>query len=1145
MSQRELYLLARRRFLPLFITQFLGAFNDNLFKFAVAILITYQLANNIGIESKILVTIAQGLFILPFFLFSATAGQLAERHEKSQLIRYTKILEIILAVLATIGFFTDNVWFLLAVLFLLGAQSTFFGPMKYSVLPDHLREDELIGGNGLIEMGTFVAILIGTILGGLLILQPQGDALVSGLLLVLAVSGWIASRFIPLSPPTAPELKINLNPFSETWKIIAHATRNRDVFLSMLGISWFWLIGATYLAQFPYFGKNVLGGDEQVPTLFLTAFTIGIAIGSVICNRLVKGEITAKYVPLGALGMTIFGIDLFFASHTLAPPSDSLISALAFLQDPAHWRVLADLCLLAICGGIYIVPLYSIIQSRSAPEHRSRNIAALNILNAFFMVISAGATALMLSNGFSIPEIFLSLGIANGLVAIYICRLLPQEVVKLLLSYLFRFVYRVQINGLENYSKAGDRAVIVVNHTSYLDGLLIGTFLPDIPTAAINTFIAQRWWAKPAIKLFNVLTVDPSNPMAVKSMIRHVKENNKLIIFPEGRITVTGALMKVFEGPGTIAHLADAPLIPIRIDGALYTHFSRVRGKHPIKWRPRITISVLPPRRFNIPEGVRGRQRRQIIGAQLYDIMSEMIFTTSNTQHTLFKSLLYAKRLYGGHKVALKGLEFKKIKYRKLITSAFVLGRRFAAISSRKEPIGILLPTAIATVCSLFGLLAFQRIPAMLNFSVGLKSIQATCETVQLKTIISSRRFIKMAKLDNIIEALSEKYNIIYLEDLQQQLHVGDKLYGLLAMLAPSTLYKLIAYNAKGDDTAIILFTSGSEGMPKGVALSNANLQANRYQLNSRIDFNPNDIIFNALPLFHSFGLTGGLLLPLLSGVEVFLYPSPLHYRIVPQLIYETNATIMFGTDTFLAGYARRAHPYDFYSIRYIFAGAEKVKAETRRIYSEKFGVRLFEGYGATETAPALAVNTPMQNKAGTVGRLLPGIQYRLIAVTGINSDAPESGRLEVYGPNIMQGYLKLDQPGVLQSPPESWYDTGDIIEIDAEGYITIIGRAKRFAKIAGEMISLTAVENFIDHVWPDFQNAVLAIPDARKGEQLLLITNNKAADRKTLLEHARKQGVGELMVPKQIQILDRVPVLGTGKTDYVSLAQMFHDEEA
>ena len=328
----------------------------------------------------------------------------------------------------------------------------------------------------------------------------------------------------------------------------------------------------------------------------------------------------------------------------------------------------------------------------------------------------------------------------------------------------------------------------------------------------------------------------------------------------------------------------------------------------------------------------------------------------------------------------------------------------------------------------------------------------------------------------------------------------------------------------------MVLFTSGSEGTPKGVVLSHDNILSNCRQLAARVDFSPTDVLFNALPVFHSFGLTGGLLLPLFSGIRTFLYPSPLHYRIVPELVYATNATIMFGTDTFLAGYARMAHPYDFYAMRYVFAGAEKVRDETRRTWMEKFGIRIMEGYGATECAPVLAVNSPMHFKAGTVGRLLPGIAHRLEPVPGVE----QGRRLMVSGPNVMLGYFKAERPGELQPPPDGWYDTGDIVALDEQGFVSILGRAKRFAKIAGEMVSLSAVEALVAELWPDNQHAVVNLPDPRKGEQLVLVTDRFEAARDELSAHARERGAAELMVPKVLLPVDRVPVLGTGKTDYV-----------
>jgi acyl-[acyl-carrier-protein]-phospholipid O-acyltransferase/long-chain-fatty-acid--[acyl-carrier-protein] ligase len=316
--------------------------------------------------------------------------------------------------------------------------------------------------------------------------------------------------------------------------------------------------------------------------------------------------------------------------------------------------------------------------------------------------------------------------------------------------------------------------------------------------------------------------------------------------------------------------------------------------------------------------------------------------------------------------------------------------------------------------------------------------------------------------------------------------------------------------------------------------LSHINIQANRYQVSSRIDFGPTDIVFNALPIFHSFGLTGGTLLPVLAGIKTFFYPSPLHYRIIPELVYDTNATLLFGTDTFLTGYARHAHPYDFHSVRYVFAGAEKLHERTRKIWADKFGVRIFEGYGATETAPVLSMNTPMHSQPGSVGRLMPGVSHRLQPVPGIE----EGGRLLVYGPNIMTGYYLPDAPGKIQPLHGGWYDTGDIVTIDDIGYITIRGRAKRFAKIGGEMVSLAAVEEYIGKLWPQYTHAVLQVPDPKKGEQLVLVTTNPTASRNDLVNYAKENGINELSIPKRILLIDTIPVLGTGKTNYVALME-------
>ncbi|MDX2506037.1 MAG: AMP-binding protein [Gammaproteobacteria bacterium] len=713
---------------------------------------------------------------------------------------------------------------------------------------------------------------------------------------------------------------------------------------------------------------------------------------------------------------------------------------------------------------------------------------------------------------------------------------------KQLIRFILQLLFRVEVEGLENYQKAGKRVMIVANHTSFLDAVLLAIFLPDRLTFAINTRIAQKWWVRPFSQIVRLFPMDPVNPLSIKSFIKDLIQDKRSVIFPEGRITVTGTLMKIYDGPGLIALKTGAMVLPVRIDGAQYSLFSRLKGVERRQFFPKIKLTILAPQAIELDGSIVGRERRIEAGKLLKKIMTDMIYRTSNNHITIMDKLLCACTIHGAGQIVLEDIERQPMNYRHLLLKSSILSRLMAKQTGANERVGLLLPNTNATVLSFLALQSIARVPAMLNYTVGYKGLLSAIETAQIKTVYTSRRFIRLAKMGDLTVLLKEQVNIVYLEDLRKAVNWQDKVYGMLCSMLPKLFYARQWQSVQPDDPAVVLFTSGSEGVPKGVVLSHKNIISNTIQLGTKIDFNKNDIILNALPLFHSFGLSTATLVALLNGMKVFLYPSPLHYRIIPEIAYDINATMLFGTNTFLKGYAKFAHSYDFYSIRYVCAGAEAVQQETREIYAEKFGLRILEGYGATETSPVIAMNTPIDYRTGTVGTMLPGMEHQLKAVPGIE----QGGQLFVKGPNIMKGYLRNEQPGVLE-PAESelgkgWYDTGDIVDIDSDGFIRIKGRVKRFAKIGGEMVSLSMVEEIVTQCWPEDSHSVVSKADSSKGEKLVLVTTRSDAQRSELSQFAKEHRLGEINVPRQIVSVDKLPLLGTGKTDYQAIKDMVND---
>lgn len=1140
MESNQSYLFKERRFLPLFITQYAGCFNDNLIKNALVILVTYRLADKLTLPLAQMILMANAVFVIPYLVFSGIAGQLADKYERSKVIVCVKGAEILIAALAMYGFHNESIFIMYGAVCLMGVHSTFFGPVKYSILPDHLSKEELLSANGYIEAATFIGILLGTLLGGL---YTTWESVVMIVILATAVAGFVSALYIPPSNNSIPDLKLNYNLWQESIDIIKHAASKKTVFLCTLGISWFWFIGAAFLSEIPMLSKEIFCANEYVANLFLAIFSIGVGIGSFWCSRIFENEVTARYVPVAAVGISVFAIDLYFACGTLAPSTcnGELYGLWDFLSSINNLRILFDLFFISAISGIYVVPLYAVMQYFSAPNYRSRIIAANNIINAIFMIASSLMLSFLFSMNLSVPTVILIISIINIIVAIYIAKmvpettLFPQPLVMAIGRFLLKKIYRVEVKGLENFKNAGPKALIISNHISYIDPPIIASFLSDKIVFAVDTVFAEKWWMKHFImKICRAYPVDRNKPMAMKSLINELRRGKKVAIFPEGRLSETGSIMKIYDGPGLIADKAGAVLLPVRVDGMEHTCFSKMKNIPRLRFFPKVTLTVLPPVELDVPEGMSAKERRKYLSTKLYDIMCDIGFESSNYRQTLFQSLLDSAKIYGYRKKIAQDLD-NNVSYRSIIARSFILGNEISKDTISGEYVGVMLPNAVATVITFFAMQLGGRIPAMLNFTSGEGNVLAACETLRLRTIYTSRKFIEKAELESLAKALEKKYKIIYLEDLKPRINIFDKIKYLALSFIPCAYYNHFLWNdLDPKNPAVALFTSGTEGVPKAVILSHQNIQSNWAQVTARFDFDTSNVAFNALPLFHCFGMTG-MFLMMKNGIKSFFYPSPLHYRVIPEIIYDLGATILFSTDTFLNGYAKYADQYDFYSMRYIIAGAEKLKPETRKLWFDRFGVRILEGYGVTESSPVISANSQMHEKPGTVGRFMPQIEYKLEPVEGLE----EGGLLWVKGPNVMMGYVKKKNPGAIVPLKGGWYNTGDIVSVDSDGYIKILGRQKRFAKIGGEMISLAVVEELAVKVDKEESHAAMHVQDEKKGEQIILFTTSQNVTRDSIKSMLEKRSLSAIYLPKHFVLVKEIPVLATCKTNYRALLDM------
>ncbi len=1118
---------------PLLATAFLGAANDNLLRAALVVMATLLVAPE---RAALVALLASGLMMLPFLMLSGLAGRLADRREKAALITWIKLAELAIAVLAAAALLAQSLTVMLVVILAMGTHSAFYGPLKQGWLPERLPADALVPANALLETATFAAILLGTLGGGGLMALWGGPA-VAVASVVIAASGIAASLRLPRGTPAAPDLPIPANPFAGNVTLLRDLAADPVILRASLLEAWFWAAGAIYLSALPVYLRGWLDAEQLLVSTVMALFAAGIGAGSLVIARILRGKPALFTTAPSALLLALSGGVLAVALHFL--PQGQGTAAL-FTTAGGIATTLAIVAV-AMAGGSFAVPLAAAVQARSDPAARARIQAGKGILSAAAITVATLLMALLTTLGLPLREQFLIVASGSAAVFALTLRFFPAEALQGLLRLLLGTLLRVRITGAENLNTTGP-VIYASNHQSLLDGPLLFSLLGPQAAFAMTRVWADRPFMQAVGRLVPILATDHTKPMSIKAMARRIAAGQSCVIFPEGRITATGALMKIYPGTSWLVDQADVPVIAIHIEGLEFSRQSRPKAGFPRRWFPKVRLTIGPAQRLSLDPAIKGRKRRERSALMVSDLLETQRYLALNRYDTLPQTLADTRAIYGAHRPALVDHTGTELTHGRLTLAADVLARTLAPLVGSEKTVGLLLPTAAGVPAVLLALWRMGITPAMLNPTLGPGPLKTCLTTAQVRTVITSTAMVDQAKLHGLIADLQAAgTRILRTEDIRASVTTATKVAAVLSSRFGPARQGRARVPVTRDTPAAILFTSGTEGAPKGVVLTHANFLANIAQLRAHTDVNAGDRIFTALPVFHSFGLTAGILLPLVVGAQVVAYPSPLHYKIIPELAYYHQPTVIFGTDSFLSGWGRRAHDYDFASLRAAIAGAEPIKQSTRDLWSRRFGVRILEGYGATETAPVLSLNTPISSRDGTVGRFLPGIETRLDPVSGV-----EAFKLYVRGDNIMQGYIRAEAPGVIVPPEGGWYDTGDAVTLDEDGYITIRGRIKRFAKIGGEMVSLAAVEALAERTWPNMPAAAIAQPDPRKGNRVLLVMapgqGGKPVTMEDLKAKARAEGLAEIMLPSRLETLPKLPMLASGKPDYPAITALFAD---
>ncbi len=1099
-------------------TQFLGAFNDNVYKIVVAMLAVH-VATSAGGGSGHL-SLVGAVFLLPFYLFSGYAGHIADVSSKRTVLIVTKALEIVAMALGFVAFLSGRIDLMLGVLFLMALQSTFFSPAKYGILPEMFPDRDLSRANGLLEMTTFLAIILGTSIGSLVFAMWKDRlAWIALTLIGIAIAGTITSLAISRVPPSGSQKPFRLNPWAEIGEGLTRLYQERTLWLTVVGIAYFWFMGALLQMDIILLGKEVMELEDFWIGILGAFLAIGIGIGSVAAGRLSGDKVELGLVPLGSIG--IGGFSILLASSTAS-----------------YAQTVTALLLLGFSGGLFIVPLNAVLQQKSGREERGRVIATSNFVTTGGVLLASGVLW-TLRDLFQLQadRIILVFGLFTLLGTVYILRILPDFLIRFTLWMVTHTIYRIRIVGQEHVPFHGP-ALLVCNHISHSDGLLVGACVQRF----IRFMVYRPYYElKPLNWLFRLMRAIPvtggNRKEVIQSLERareELRQGHVVCIFAEGALSRTGTLLPFKRGFERIVAGVDVPVIPVHLDRLWGSIFSFKDGKFFWKWPERIPYPVTVSFGSPLPATARAEEVRQAI-MEMGSAAVEHRKTPRDLLHLRF--LTTAKRRW--FSLAMADSTGKKLSFGEALVSSLLLARWLQKQSLEDRMVGILFPPSIAGAVANIAVLLAGKVPVNLNFTAGREAMVSAIQQCSIRMILTSRIVLHKAKLEHM-------EGMVFLEEAVKGISSLQKVQTTLtALLLPSRLLATLFHHGERtpDALATVIFTSGSTGIPKGAMLSHHNILSNVEALAQVLWVTKKDRLMGVLPFFHSFGFTGTLWLPLLSGSGVVYHANPLDAKTVGEMVSTYRATGIMATPTFYAAYIRKCSAEEFSSLRLAIAGAEKLREPIANAFKEKYGLDLLEGYGCTELAPVVSLNIPdfgegvyrqTGRKPGTVGHPIPGVAVKVVdPESGEPLPHEEEGMLLVKGPGRMLGYLGQPEKTaeVLRG---DWYVTGDIASIDEEGFIRITDRLSRFSKIGGEMVPHIKVEETINTILVDDASVVVAIPDEVKGERLVALYTHTQVTPDELWEQLSQTDLPKLWLPKRenLYLVETIPILGTGKAD-------------